>query len=127
MTVEMGTALREMRKRSGYTLRHVASRTGVHYTYLSKCETGKEEPGLELLCALGILYGEDITPVRAPSGRRATRLSAENEQLRAINAELLAACRETVRDQGPCLADRDCGECYICLSRAAIAKAEVMP
>ena len=41
MNVEFGTKLRELRKAAGLTLRALAEKAGVDFTYLSKMETGK--------------------------------------------------------------------------------------
>ena len=101
MTAEMGAALREMRKRNGMTLRDVAQGTGVHFTYLSKCENGAEEPGAKLITRLGSLYNEDMSHVGTLSGRSSTRLRAENTRLRELIREINAFAKAHHADQDP--------------------------
>jgi transcriptional regulator with XRE-family HTH domain len=50
---------REMRERSGMTLRAAAPRLGIDFTYLSKVENGHERPSDALVRKMGRLYGFD--------------------------------------------------------------------
>lgn len=43
--MKLGLRLRELRKNKGYTLRELAAKVDVGFTYLCKIETGKLDPG----------------------------------------------------------------------------------
>lgn len=43
--MKLGPRIRELRKRKGYTLRELAAKVNVGFTYLCKIETGKLDPG----------------------------------------------------------------------------------
>jgi len=59
---DLGTNLREARKRAGLTQEEVAGRSGVHPTEVSRIEGGKRDPKVSTLIrlahALGVPPGE---------------------------------------------------------------------
>lgn len=57
----LGARLRELRKARGLTLRELAEKAGVDFTYLSKIETGKLQytPGTDTIRKLAELLGAD--------------------------------------------------------------------
>ena len=56
--MKLGIRLRELRKASGFTLRDLAQKAGVDFTYLSKIETGKLEymPAVDTIRRLAELH-----------------------------------------------------------------------
>lgn len=90
----IGTAIRQHRKHQGLTLREVAERAGVDFTYLSKIENEKPgfEPGADTIRALATALDVDelellemadkappelATIARHASGRRFLRRARE--------------------------------------------------
>jgi transcriptional regulator with XRE-family HTH domain len=57
--MRLGTRLRELRKASGFTLRELAEKAGLDFTYLSKIETGKLQymPAADTIRKLAELLG----------------------------------------------------------------------
>lgn len=65
--VDFGGKLRELRRKNGLTLRTLAKRVGVDFTYLSKIENGKSGflPGAETIRALaGVLETDALDLLR---------------------------------------------------------------
>lgn len=52
----VGPRLRELRRRSGFTLTMLSERTGIPISTLSRLESGQRKPGLELLLPLARAY-----------------------------------------------------------------------
>jgi transcriptional regulator with XRE-family HTH domain len=52
----VGPRLRELRRRSGYTLTAVSKSAGIPVSTLSRLESGQRKPGLELLLPLARVY-----------------------------------------------------------------------
>jgi transcriptional regulator with XRE-family HTH domain len=52
----IGPRLRELRRRSGFTLTTLSERTGIPISTLSRLESGQRKPGLELLLPLAHAY-----------------------------------------------------------------------
>jgi transcriptional regulator with XRE-family HTH domain len=61
--MRFGERLQELRKAKGYTLRQLASKVGVGFTYLSKAENGKlafaDYPGEALILKLAVALDAD--------------------------------------------------------------------
>ncbi len=59
--MELGTRIRQLRRERGLTLRALAERAGVNYTFLSKIENNKPGfgPGAENIRALATALGTD--------------------------------------------------------------------
>jgi transcriptional regulator with XRE-family HTH domain len=59
--MELGTRIRQLRQERGFTLRALAERAGVNYTFLSKIENNKPGfgPGAEKIRALATALGTD--------------------------------------------------------------------
>jgi transcriptional regulator with XRE-family HTH domain len=61
--MRFGERLQALRKAKGYTLRDLAAKVGVGFTYLSRCETGKlafaEYPGEALILKLAAALDAD--------------------------------------------------------------------
>lgn len=78
----LGSYLSERRKalaatHSGYSIRSVAKRIGIHHSYLSKLERGENAPLTEeRIHALARLLGEDPELLMALSGKLSERISA---------------------------------------------------
>lgn len=78
----LGSYLSERRKalaatHSGYSIRSVAKRIGIHHSYLSKLERGENAPLTEeRIHALARLLGEDPELLMALSGKVSERISA---------------------------------------------------
>ena len=77
----LGSYLSERRKalaatHSGYSIRSVAKRVGIHHSYLSKLERGENAPLTEeRIHALARLLGEDPDLLMALSGKLSDRIS----------------------------------------------------
>ncbi|MEU3895235.1 XRE family transcriptional regulator [Streptomyces sp. NPDC045251] len=56
----VGPRLRAIRKQRGTTLGEVAARTGISVPTLSRLESGRRRPGLDLLLPLAEIYGVQI-------------------------------------------------------------------
>lgn len=56
---KIGNKLKQLREQKEYTMREVAERTGIHYTYVGKIEKG-QIPSLDKLNKLCDLYGISI-------------------------------------------------------------------
>lgn len=48
----LGETIREIRELRGISIRKLAQEAGIHYNYLQRVETGKENPTAETLVAL---------------------------------------------------------------------------
>ncbi|MFF0739829.1 helix-turn-helix domain-containing protein [Streptomyces sp. NPDC004111] len=55
--------LRELRRRSGFTLEAAAGRAGLSPAHLSRLETGQRQPSLPMLLALARIYGTTVSEV----------------------------------------------------------------
>lgn len=64
---DIGIKIRELREKKGETLRYTADSIGVSHAHLSKIETGKNTPSIEVLekvaehfgVSIGYLFGEE--------------------------------------------------------------------
>lgn len=56
---KIGVRLKQLRETHDYTMREVADRTGIHYTYVGKIEKG-QIPSLDKLKKLCDLYGISV-------------------------------------------------------------------
>lgn len=56
----IGIKLKNLRTQSGYTMREVADKVGIHFTYVGKIENGKI-PNLEILEKLCNVYGIEMS------------------------------------------------------------------
>ena len=54
---QLGKYLRELRERAGMSLRDVSKRSGVSDPFISQVETGKRNPGPEIIQRLAAAYG----------------------------------------------------------------------
>lgn len=93
----LGTYLTERRKalaakHSGYSIRSVAKRIGIHHSYLSKLERGENAPLTEeRIHALARLLGEDPALLMALSGKLPERITGLIRTNPAVFLESLAA------------------------------------
>lgn len=98
----LGSYLTERRKalaakHSGYSIRSVAKRIGIHHSYLSKLERGENAPLTEeRIHALARLLGEDPDLLMALSGKLSDRITG----LIRSNPLLFLGCLETLEKQG---------------------------
>ena len=66
---DIGIKIRELREKKGETLRYTADSIGVSHAHLSKIETGKNTPSIEVLeklaehfgVSIGYLFGEELS------------------------------------------------------------------
>jgi transcriptional regulator with XRE-family HTH domain len=62
--------LKELRRHAGFSQEELAGRAGLHWTYLSDLERGKQTPTLDLLNriarALGVTLSEFFAPLNRP-------------------------------------------------------------
>jgi len=66
---DFGEYLRTLRERSKYSLRDVAARTGMSYSYLTQIEHGKRKaPGAEWLKKLAPVYGVSVKELLKAAG-----------------------------------------------------------
>ena len=100
----LGSFVKERRealsaKHSGYSIRSVAKRIGIHHSYLSKLERGENAPLTEeRIHALARLLGEDPEVLMALAGKLSERTSALIRSNPAAFQESLAALeRRTVQ------------------------------
>lgn len=56
---ELGERLRQLRVDAGLNQRELAARVGVGFPYISKIETGKEFPSVDVICRLAEVLGTD--------------------------------------------------------------------
>lgn len=93
----LGSYLTERRKalaakHSGYSIRSVAKRIGIHHSYLSKLERGENAPLTEeRILALARLLGEDSDLLMALSGKLPDRVTALIRANPSVFLETLAA------------------------------------
>lgn len=78
-------------KHSGYSIRSVAKRIGIHHSYLSKLERGENAPLTEeRIYALARLLGEDPEMLMALAGKLSEDTSARIRSNPAAFQEFLA-------------------------------------
>ena len=103
----LGSYLTERRKalaakHSGYSIRSVAKRIGIHHSYLSKLERGENAPLTEeRIHALARLLGEDPDLLMALSGKLSDRITG----LIRSNPQLFLSSLETLEKQGASASD----------------------
>lgn len=61
LELQLGEDIRRLRLDAGITLSDLAAVVGVHRSHLARIETGKARPSLELLTALGVALGADLS------------------------------------------------------------------
>ncbi|ADB50789.1 helix-turn-helix domain-containing protein [Conexibacter woesei] len=69
----VGARLRALRRRRGHTLSELAERTGISLSTLSRLESGRRRPTLDLLLPLARIYAttlDDLVGMPAPAERR---------------------------------------------------------
>ncbi len=71
----VGSRLRQLRKSRGLSLRAAAAAVGIHFTYLSKVENGREMAGEETIRALATITGGDVEELLALAGKIPAELS----------------------------------------------------
>jgi transcriptional regulator with XRE-family HTH domain len=67
-----GEVLRRLRTQAGYSLRDVASRSGLSQSFLGQLERGETDIALERLARLARVFGHDVGSFLGFSARRAT-------------------------------------------------------
>jgi transcriptional regulator with XRE-family HTH domain len=66
---ELGKYLRQLRKERAVGLKQAAPKIGVSYTYLSKLETGGQDPSDEVLAKLAHYYDVDTEVLGLMAGK----------------------------------------------------------
>jgi transcriptional regulator with XRE-family HTH domain len=67
-----GDVLRRLRTQAGYSLRDVASKSGLSQSFLGQLERGETDIALERLARLARVFGHDVGSFLGYSSRRAT-------------------------------------------------------
>ena len=66
----LGARIKELRKRLGISQEELASRAGMHWTYLSDLERGRQTPTVDVVNrvarALGVTLAEFFSPFNQP-------------------------------------------------------------
>ena len=71
MSPNIGQRIREVREARGISMRKLAERIGIHYSHLSKIETGKDTIGRDSLVRIAEELGEDADLLLGEAGRQA--------------------------------------------------------
>ena len=71
MSPNIGQRIREVREARGISMRKLAERIGIHYSHLSKIETGKDTIGRDALVRIAEELGEDADLLLGEAGRQA--------------------------------------------------------
>ena len=90
---ELGELLRSIRLEKSLSQRELASRVGVHHTYISKIEAGKERPSQEKVKAIAQALETDTIRLELAAGylpAEFARVVAQKPEIRRLLE--LAAC-----------------------------------
>lgn len=85
MAPGLGTKIRELRKRQGWSQTELAERLGFHLTYVNRVETGKQAPSLEFIVKAARTFGVSIDLLLADQG--------EGQEVRLEDKELAERLR----------------------------------
>ena len=98
MPENFGTLLRSVRRQRSLSQRELASKAGVHHTYISKLESGDERPSQEVIRSLAGALGLDRIGLELGAGYlpdEFVKVIAARAELRAL---LALAARNRLSD-----------------------------
>jgi transcriptional regulator with XRE-family HTH domain len=95
-SLKFGNKLRELRKKAGLTLRELARRINVDFTYISKLENGQLPPPSEQVISR---LAEVLDADRQVISRLAEALDADREELIRLSGRVPADIAEILKNQ----------------------------
>jgi transcriptional regulator with XRE-family HTH domain len=99
MPEKFSSMLRAVRRQRSLSQRELASKVGVHHTYISKLEAGDERPSREVIGSLAVALDIDRMELELAAGylpAEFAKVIAEREELRQL---LRLAARNRLTDE----------------------------